>query len=335
MLLPFACLAAWAGNGEDEETVAARALLERLKAVIAEADRDAAESLLDDEVFEAPARLQTGFLRYLDGEWDRRKREYLQRHQLKTASLHGSTITVENTRAIKKHRETLARIRALTDDGEMKKAIEAEGRSALASLEKLYQPETRDPVEEIPDLRRLRDSLLVVGHCRVQLREEMLEAVPADPAEELKALLPESGSLQIPLPGNARAVLRRNAALAEEIEPAEAKGIAQLNHWRILLGLDPLIIDPKLCEAARDHSKDMAEQGFFSHTNPDPEKSTPSARARRFGTSASGENIAIAAGAEAANRSWFGSPGHHRNMFGNYSVVGLGGQGRHWTQNFR
>lgn len=335
MLLGFLGPVASSGNGEDEETVAARGLLERLKAAIADADREGAESLLEEEVFEVPARLQAGFLRYLDGEWDRLKREYLQKHRLKTASLHGNALTAEKVGAIKKHRDTLARIRAMTDDDEMKKAIVAEGNRALAALEKLYSPEARDPAEDIPELRKLRDRFLVTGYCRVRLREEMLEAVPGDPAEELAALLPDSAALQIPLPGSARAVLRGNAALAKEIEPAEAQGIAQLNHWRILLGLDPLAIDPKLCEAARDHSKDMAEQGFFSHINPDPKKATHSHRARRFGTSASGENIAIASGSEGANRSWFESPGHHRNMFGNYSVVGLGGHGRHWTQNFR
>jgi uncharacterized protein YkwD len=329
------CAVAADPDWESGETQEARIVLEKLKTAIESAAKDEAESILEDEVFNAAPRLQTGFLRFLDGEWERRKREYIQIHHLKTASLHDSVVTAEKMREIRRHRETLSRIRALPDDEEMKEAIESDGNAALAALEKLFSPSTRDPVDGIPELRELRERLLLAGECRLLLREEMLEPVPAPPDEELAASLPDPKTLTIPLSGKARAVLRKNGDLAAEIEAPEARGIAHLNHWRILLGLEPLLIDPKLCEATRDHSTDMAEEGFFSHTNPDPKKASFTDRARLFGTSAAAENIATAGGPEEANRSWFGSPGHHRTLFGRYSVAGLGAYGDCWTLNVR
>ena len=75
--------------------------------------------------------------------------------------------------------------------------------------------------------------------------------------------------------------------------------------------------------------------GFFSHTSPVEGKRTPSDRAARFGTSASAENIAQGQPTgPAAIRSWWYSPGHHRNMMGAFARVGLGRSEAYWTQMF-
>ena len=54
------------------------------------------------------------------------------------------------------------------------------------------------------------------------------------------------------------------------------------------------------------------------------------------GTSSSGENIFMGSTKPAsANRGWFRSPGHHKNMFNpGHKRVGLGNYGSHWTQMF-
>ena len=102
----------------------------------------------------------------------------------------------------------------------------------------------------------------------------------------------------------------------------------------MLVGLNALVLDPKLCAAARDHSKDMAEKGFFAHESPVPGKKTPWDRAKNFGTTASGENIFMGSNdPHAAITGWFYSPGHHKNMFRpNLVRMGLGCTGKHWTQ---
>jgi len=140
----------------------------------------------------------------------------------------------------------------------------------------------------------------------------------------------------MPVPPPARSLLEANFAVAKKLEPEGAAGIRDLNRIRLLLGLGALAVAPRLCEAARGHSRDMVERKFFSHDSPVPGKSTPSARARQAGTSASGENIAAGTTTGAgANRMWFHSPGHFKNMLGaRHRRVGLGNYGRNWTQMF-
>lgn len=55
----------------------------------------------------------------------------------------------------------------------------------------------------------------------------------------------------------------------------------EINQQRLEHGLEPLDMDERLCEIARNHSRDMALQHFFSHTNLQGEN--PSARGKRQG----------------------------------------------------
>lgn len=100
----------------------------------------------------------------------------------------------------------------------------------------------------------------------------------------------------------------------------------------------PLTADPALRCAARVHTKDMADRGFFDHTNPDGED--PFERMVRAGYmwSNAGENIAGGgATAESTMQQWMGSPGHCGNiMSGDYEHIGVGHveSDRLWTQVF-
>jgi len=132
-----------------------------------------------------------------------------------------------------------------------------------------------------------------------------------------------------------KGILADNQAVVGELRPEEYKGLFDLNRVRVLAGIGALKIDVKLCNAGRDHSKDMVEHDFFSHTSPIPGKRSVGDRARLAGTSGGAENIA--AGQESgkgAIRAWWYSPGHHRNMMGGASRVGLGQHEDHWTQMF-
>jgi len=98
----------------------------------------------------------------------------------------------------------------------------------------------------------------------------------------------------------------------------------------------PLEYDGSLICAARKHSQDMVDRGFFDHTNPDGDG--PGARAgfADFSNSFIGENIA--AGQRSPSEvmsSWMGSAGHCRNiMNSDYNVIGIGFIDNHWTQVF-
>ena len=128
----------------------------------------------------------------------------------------------------------------------------------------------------------------------------------------------------------------RKVATKSELPEAERLGIEELNTMRLLVDLNALRLDPKLCEAGRGHSQDMKEHNFFAHSSPIPGKSSPSDRASKAGTSGGGENIYMGSKSpKAANKGWFYSPGHHKNMFNaGYQRVGLGNFGSHWTQMF-
>lgn len=144
-----------------------------------------------------------------------------------------------------------------------------------------------------------------------------------------------AAALAMPMDDQTRQALAFNAQLAAKLDPEEARCILDLNLTRSLLGLKSVRIDLALTAAARDHSADMETLKFFAHESPVPGKKTPGDRAQRFGSSYSGENIAMGTvDGTAANRMWWHSPGHHKNMLGSHGRVGVGKSGVYWTELF-
>jgi len=101
----------------------------------------------------------------------------------------------------------------------------------------------------------------------------------------------------------------------------------------------PLKFDCRLWKASQLHSKDMADQNYFSHTSLDG--TSPWGRASAQGISANAENIAAGGStAQATLDQWKGSDGHCKNMmnsgltlFGVGYAYGAGSRYRHyWTQ---
>ncbi len=88
----------------------------------------------------------------------------------------------------------------------------------------------------------------------------------------------------------------------------------------------PLEVDPALRCAARVHSMDMAERGYFDHFSPEGEG--PTERFQKAGWSGRGWGENIAAGGGSADTQfdmWMNSPGHCANiMKEGFSQVGLG-----------
>ncbi len=100
---------------------------------------------------------------------------------------------------------------------------------------------------------------------------------------------------------------------------------------------EPLAMHGALQCAARVHSMDMYERGFFDHTNPDNE--SPFDRMDRAGYlwRAAGENIAQGyPSVDAVMAGWMSSDGHCANiMSDNYTEIGVGFyDDNHWTQTF-
>ena len=131
-------------------------------------------------------------------------------------------------------------------------------------------------------------------------------------------------------------VVAENVKHREELSEDEAQAMDEANRRRLILGLEPLAIDMLLVKCGRDHSSDMIKHDFFSHESPVQGKNKFWERAKNFGTTATGENIAAGyRDGMAVTVGWWRSPGHLKNMMGkNHGRIGVGQEKKHYTQLF-
>lgn len=240
------------------------------------------------------------------------------------------------------------RIRELQEDfmqvyrmgeGPMKPLLKTRSMPAVKELRKLLAPSPDELVTAgPPELTSLRDAARKLGRFRDAGLDAEISSIPSDSIESLKVREQQLAAKAGGIPREGLRILEKNRSIADKagVPADEVRGIEECNLWRLYVGLNALVLDPKLCDASRDHSKDMAEKKFFAHDSPVPGKKTPWNRAANFDTTASGENIYMGSqDPGAANRGWFYSPGHHKNMFKpGQQRIGLGRHGSHWTQMF-
>jgi uncharacterized protein YkwD len=96
------------------------------------------------------------------------------------------------------------------------------------------------------------------------------------------------------------------------------------NQQRIRQGLQPLALDSKLTKMAREHSRDMAHQGFISHDQPSGSLRT---RMNRAGSlyEVARENVASAQTIARAHAALLNSPPHKENILaGDVTRIGIG-----------
>ncbi len=228
--------------------------------------------------------------------------------------------------------------------GFSKELIVQEGDPALARLQEIFLISREAVLEASAAVKADRERLGELGvlweRCAVYLHEQLPndENKPKEsPSFEGYLAGEESmaAGLAAPMDPQTRQTLAANNRLTAQLEPEEARAVLALNLTRNLLGLSALLVDPQLCATARDHSNDMQTHNFFAHESPVAGKTTPWDRAKRFGTTASGENIAMGyRDGQAVNMAWFHSPGHHTNMLGNHTRVGMGQVGAYFTELF-
>lgn len=157
-------------------------------------------------------------------------------------------------------------------------------------------------------------------------------------AHPMARLISTTEHVDMPRPFRPRVVmLDTNHTVAPPPMPeagasAQEQRVLQLiNQERASKGLQPLVWDATLSRAARMHSENMANRGFFNHVAPDG--STASTRIKQCGMhgwSALGENIAFNQGFEDpvafAVEQWLKSPMHRQNMLSpmwSSSAVGI------------
>ncbi|MBV8251671.1 MAG: CAP domain-containing protein [Chitinophaga sp.] len=96
------------------------------------------------------------------------------------------------------------------------------------------------------------------------------------------------------------------------------------NRFRASKGLKPLQLDSYCSQQAVRHSRDMANGSTgFGHEGFEGRVANISKKMGRVGAAA--ENVAYGTlSAEAVVDGWIHSPGHRKNMLGDYDLIGIG-----------
>ncbi|HTE17435.1 MAG TPA: CAP domain-containing protein [Armatimonadota bacterium] len=118
----------------------------------------------------------------------------------------------------------------------------------------------------------------------------------------------------------------------ENLASVERELVALIARERAERGLARLDVDVVLIEAARSHSQEMGDKGYFDHYSPTPGRRSPMERYLRASRGsgrgvAVGENIYFSSevSAQGAHRAFMNSRGHRDNILGrNWRRVGIG-----------
>jgi len=105
----------------------------------------------------------------------------------------------------------------------------------------------------------------------------------------------------------------------------EIKMIGLVNKERTDRGLSPLKQDPELTKVARQHSRDMFVQGYFSHITPQGKDPFDRMHEDYIHFFTAGENIALAQTLSIAHNGLMNSPGHRANILNPaFGHIGIG-----------
>jgi uncharacterized protein YkwD len=110
---------------------------------------------------------------------------------------------------------------------------------------------------------------------------------------------------------------RRDSRLTE-VESLEMQCFNEVNRVRVGLGLTPLAFNESLLRVARDYSRRMAEENFFSHNDPDGHTVRERVSEANIRWRILGENLSYSNGyinpVAVSMSGWMDSPTHRRNL---------------------
>lgn len=296
-----------------------------------------AENLIENLSELSPTELKK-LIVDVEKAWPKIRDQYFSALTVTAKSISSGPEKNKNQARIRELREQFQSVYRL-DENAMKPLLKSKSMPAVDELRTLMIPEATQVIKAGgAKLAALRHGAQTLGSFRDAALNTDLSTIDADAMKSIESAEKQAADEISSLNRDALKILQANVKIAvkDKVPAEEVKGIEECNLWRLLVGLNACTLDPKLCDAARDHSTDMAEKGFFAHESPVPGKKTPWDRAANFGTTASGENIyAGSESSHSANSGWFYSPGHHKNMFSPGQMrIGLGQHGGHWTQMF-
>jgi len=115
-----------------------------------------------------------------------------------------------------------------------------------------------------------------------------------------------------------------------EVEGLERDCLGEINHLRVAHGLGLMTSDQDLLVVARRYSRQMAEQGFFSHVDPQGLDVRQRLQKAHISWSMVGENLSYSNGwvnpVATSVSGWMNSPSHRRNILEgrfNDSAIGV------------
>lgn len=166
-------------------------------------------------------------------------------------------------------------------------------------------------------------------------KEEKAEAPAEAPKQEAPKQEAQAPQQQAPQQNAEKpATEQTNGAVSE----FEKKVVELTNAEREKQGLAPLELDVELSKVAKDKSKDMQQNNYFSHNS--PTHGSPFDMMKKYGIqyNTAGENIAQGQQSpEEVVNAWMNSEGHRANIMNeNFTHIGVGHveEGNYWTQMF-
>ncbi|WP_377272064.1 CAP domain-containing protein [Peterkaempfera sp. SMS 1(5)a] len=144
-------------------------------------------------------------------------------------------------------------------------------------------------------------------------------------------LLIPAAALASPTAAHAQVFMGRHARAASRV-------LDLVNDERWRAGCGPLVLDRRLSDSARRHSRDMAYQHHMSHQGSDGTAPVDRIKRTGFRAAAWGENVARGyRTADQVMDAWMASPGHRENILNcRYRRMGIAHAepGDYWTQDF-
>ncbi|ASN06908.1 CAP domain-containing protein [Virgibacillus necropolis] len=178
-------------------------------------------------------------------------------------------------------------------------------------------PEQAEPKEEAP--------------AKAEPKEEA--PAKAEPKEEAPAKA-EAPAQQQP----AKEQEQQTQAQSSQLSAFEQQVVELTNNERVERGLNPLKVDVELSKVAREKSRDMSVNNYFSHNS--PTYGSPFDMMKSYGIDyrSAGENIARGQTTpEQVVNGWMNSDGHRANILSEkFTHIGVGyvADGNYWTQQF-
>lgn len=318
------------------QTADTNEIIVRLQTVL-EADGKGLDRVIED-LNEIDRKELSALLKQYDRNWPRLRDSYLKEYKNYAKKRFSGSSKSAASKKISQHRADFMKVYQMSE-AEMKPLLKTISMPALTSLRTLIMPSPKEALALAPvELIKQRNKTIILAKFRDGVVDAALISDEPPAYQSLIDFENETITSYSDIDSADLKVLKNNIKIGESknIPAEELVGIREANEWRILVGLNALAIDPKLCDAGRGHSEDMNRENFFAHESPVKGKTTPWDRAAKAGTKARGENIYRGRQeSSAANKGWFFSPGHHKNLFKNgHKTIGLGQYQRHWTQMF-